>query len=130
VLRAFGASGVADYFCRNSGHGRSLRDVGRYDGIGANAGMSTDMHWAQNFCASPNINVALDHRSTAPAASSDRHLLKDQTVHTNLSIWVNHDTVRVRSKKSTADLAIERNVGASDDTPKSVDEHEPFAKKP
>ena len=73
--------------------------------------MVADRYWPDDFCARPDIDMAANRRATLPVCTNC-HLLKEQAIRTNPAVGMNNDAVWMRNYKTTADLAIKRNVGA------------------
>jgi hypothetical protein len=98
------------------------------DGVGTDPRVVTDDDGAQYLCASADIDVIADDRQPfMSATASERNLLKDKAINSNLSGWMDDDSVRMGDHEASTDVAIERYVGCCDSAPKSVAEHNPFS---
>jgi hypothetical protein len=64
--------------------------------------------------------MAINNREPGSPTTTQRNLLKYQTIYSNLGIGMNDNTVRVRNYQTAANLTIERDVCAGNDTPKTM----------
>ena len=83
----------------------------------------------QYLGACADIDVASDFRDAWPAPATQRYLMKDQAVHANLGLWVYDNPVRVRDQQAAANPACQRDIGARNDRPEPVWQHEQLAIK-
>src|SRR5579871_2700544 len=81
--------------------------------------MATNCHRADNLGASADIHMAFNSWG-APAARTDRHLLKYETIRADLGVWMNHDTVRMRHQQPSTQPAVQWHICACDDTPPAI----------
>jgi len=111
----------------NSERDRSAVDVLNDNRVGADPGMVANFDRSQDLCASTDVDMVANPGKPAPIPGSDRNLLKNKAIYANDGVGMNHDAVRMRDKKAPADIAVEGNIGASDDTPKTMAKDEPLS---
>ncbi len=101
---------------------RTCLNVSQNDSVGTYSSMRTDLYSSKNLRSRANVDVAADFRqfSSGAAAVPDRYLLKYQAVHADPGIRMDDDSVRVRNKQSASDPAVERDIRAGHDRPKTM----------
>jgi hypothetical protein len=67
-----------------------------------------------------------DSGKSSFASSSDRNLLKNKAIDSNYGIGMNYDPIGMWNEQPAANMAVERYVGASHDTPKTMTGDQPF----
>jgi hypothetical protein len=79
-----------------------------------------DFDVPKHLGARADVNVTSNPWRSRSAAGPDRYLLKYQAIHANLGFGMNNDPIGMRNEQAAADLAVQRNVGAGNDTPKAM----------
>jgi len=106
----------------NAHGGRPRRYVSQNYRVGADLGVLSDPQLPDDLGAGAYVDVAFESRYTARRLP-DRDLVKQKTIRANLSIGMNHDAVRMRQEQAAAQIAIQRNIGASNQRPPAMSEH-------
>jgi hypothetical protein len=96
------------------------RNITKNNSVGADFCVITDLNTAKNFCPGADVHMTADDRKTGFVANTNADLLKNQAVDTNFRVRVDYDSIWVGHDQTTAKLAIERNVRATDGTEKTV----------
>lgn len=89
-------------------------------GIGANAGVIANPYFTKNLGSSADVDMATDMGRTAFPSGTNCHLLKDKAVRANSCFGMNHHPIGMWQQQSTADIAVEWNIGACDNAPKAM----------
>jgi hypothetical protein len=89
--------------------------------------MATDRDRPQNFSSRPDVDMTADS-GRATLTNTERHLLEQQAIRADFSLRMDDDAVRMRQQQATAQLAIQRNVGAGDYAPASVPQYRASAR--
>ena len=103
----------------------SERDYAAFDilddnRVGADPGMRPDFDGPQDLGAGTNIDMISDPGNAGAISVADRNLLKDQAIHADLGVRMDHDAVGMWNEKASADVAVQGDVGTGDGTPKSM----------
>lgn len=93
--------------------------VAHHDRIGTDPRVRADAHGTKDFCARANIDMPFKGGHTG-AIRADRHLLEQQAIGADLRAGRDHDAVGMGQKKSTANVAVQRDVRAGDDRPEAM----------
>jgi hypothetical protein len=86
--------------------------------------MRTDPNVAVDFCPCPNIDVASDIYTI-----TNCYLLEDQTIYTDTSFRMNHDSIGMGDHEATAYSTAQRNLSPADNRPKAMPQNQPLPKK-
>src|SRR5262245_52296157 len=122
-----GRAACCEHPRRDADRRRTAWNVRCDHGIGSDLGMRTNLATAENFRTRANFDVAADLGQPSLVARADGYLRKDQAVHAYPGARMNDDAIWVRNEQSTADVAIERDIGAGHGAPEVVPQHQPFA---
>ena len=82
--------------------------------------MGTNFNRAQDLCPGANIDSVSNPGKPASTSGPNSNLLKNKAIYTNNCVGMNHDAIRMRDKKAASYIAVEWNIGAGDDTPKTM----------
>jgi len=88
--------------------------------------MITNLYCPEDLRSGSDIYMAANHRN-ARAAASNCYLLKDQAIHPDPCVRVDHDAVGMRDKQPPSYVRIQLDSGPSDHGPEPVAENKPFA---
>jgi hypothetical protein len=106
-----------------------LWHVAQHHRISPNLRMRSHANIPQQFCSGPHIDVAFQHWCFCAAPRAKGHLLKKQAIRADFGSGVNHYSIRMRQQQTALNLAVQRNIGPTYCTPKSVTQHGPTAKQ-
>ncbi len=88
------------YRCRASWH------IAKHHGICTNDRVFTEGDAAEDFCASPDVDVASDYGApVSRPACTQSDLLENQAIRTDIGAREYHDAIRMRNEQTSADLA-------------------------
>ena len=91
--------------------------------------MSSNFDGPQYLRAGADIDMTANFGDARSIPATQRDLMEDQAVHANPGIRMDDDSVWMRDQQAAANLARQRDIGARNDCPKPVWQHEQLAIK-
>jgi hypothetical protein len=106
---------------------RAIPDIRHDDGVGANSCVRANSDRPQYFSPGSDVDVTGNLWGAGSIARSDCDLLKYQTIHANVGVWMYDDSVWMRNQQTASNLTCQRDLCSGHDAPKPMAKNEQFA---